>query len=126
MTELGRKVGEMNYDGLISGLNPAVRVTGGVIAAGAEERTYVRGTVFARSKTTNKLYVIGTETEEELVPDCVLCDDVTVGTEDETVAVYAAGCFNTNKITVAEGYTMTADDLDQLRMRSIVFVAALN
>lgn len=60
-------------------------------------------------------------------PDCVLCDDVTVGAEaDEIVAVYIAGCFNTGKITVKDGYTMTEADLDALRCRGIVFKAASN
>lgn len=58
-------------------------------------------------------------------PDCVLCDDVTVGTSnDETVAVYTAGCFNTSKVTVKTNYTITDADLDALRCRNIVFKAA--
>jgi len=57
--------------------------------------------------------------------DCILCDDVVVGTEsDENVSVYTAGCFNLNKVHVADGYTISATDFDALRKYSIVFKAA--
>lgn len=57
--------------------------------------------------------------------DCILCDDVVVGTEsDENVSVYTAGCFNLNKVHVATGYTISADDFDALRKYGIVFKAA--
>ena len=46
---LNEKLGEVEYDGLIAGLNPKKRVGPGVIAKGAAETTYVRGTVFAKS-----------------------------------------------------------------------------
>ena len=62
---------------------------------------------------------------ETLTPDCVLCDDVEVGTAaDENVAVYTAGCFDPDKVTVAESYTISQTDKDNLRMRGIVFKAA--
>ena len=58
--------------------------------------------------------------------DCILCDDVVVGTEsDENVSVYTAGCFNLNKVHVATGYTISADDFDALRKYGIVFKAAV-
>ena len=44
---LNEKLGEVEYDGLIVGLNPKKRVGPGVIAKGAAETTYVRGSVFA-------------------------------------------------------------------------------
>ena len=47
---------------------------------------------------------------------------VTVGTDaDEKVAVYTAGCFDPDKVTVAESYTISQTDKDNLRMRGIVF-----
>ena len=61
-------------------------------------------------------------TNETLTPDCVLCDDVTVGTDaDEKVAVYTAGCFDPDKVSVAASYSITETDKDNLRMRGIVF-----
>jgi len=50
--KLDRKVGEMNFDGLISDLTPPVEVRGRVIAKQATETTYKRGTVFAKGQAT--------------------------------------------------------------------------
>lgn len=123
---LSRKVGEMEYDGLVIGTTPDVQVGGRTIRKADKEAVYKRGTVFARSDKDNKLVVLGTDAAEgeTLVADCILCDDITVETEDVTAVVYTAGCFNTNKITVKDGYTMTEKDLDNLRKYSIVLKAA--
>ena len=74
-----------------------------------------------------KLVVLGTAavSNETLTPDCILCDDIEVGTAaDEKVAVYTAGCFDIGKVTVSASYTITEGDKDNLRMRGIVFKAA--
>ena len=90
----------------------------------------MRGTILAKSSGTagdGKLVVLGTtaETNETLTPDCILCDDTDVGTaEDVNVPVYFAGCFDPEKVTVDEGYTITEDDFDKLRERGILFKAA--
>ena len=71
--------------------------------------------------------VLGTAavSNETLTPDCILCDDIEVGTAaDEKVAVYTAGCFDIGKVTVLASYTITEGDKDNLRMRGIVFKAA--
>ena len=53
--------------------------------------------------------------------DCVLAEDVTVGTtDDENVLVYIAGCFNEDALIVAEGYTISAADKDELRKKGIL------
>ncbi|MCL1903995.1 MAG: head decoration protein [Oscillospiraceae bacterium] len=129
INELNQKVGEMSYDGLISDLNPPVEVRGRAIAKSTEKQTFVRGTIFAKSAGTNKLYVLGSvpEAGDTLLPDCVLCDDTTVGTADDVnVAVYTAGCFNPEKTTVKGGYEITETDFDELRKRNIVFKAVSN
>ena len=60
------------------------------------------------------------------VPDCILCDDVTVGTDaDVKVAVYKGGCFDPGKVTVKSGYTITAADKDKLRTYGIIFKAPM-
>lgn len=57
--------------------------------------------------------------------DCILCDDIEVGTADDVnAAVYTAGCFDPSKLTVASGYTLTDADYDALRKYGIVFKAA--
>lgn len=121
-----RKVGEMEFDGLVTGINPAVQVRGGIIAAPGGAVTYKRGTVFAKSTMDNKLYILGTTAAsgDTLTPDCILCDDTEMDGSDVTVAVYTAGCFDTGKVTVADSYTMSEADKDKLRERGIVFKAA--
>jgi hypothetical protein len=54
-------------------------------------------------------------------PDCILCDDVEVGTTaDENVAVYVSGCFNAAVLIMATGYTLSEADKDTLRMKGIL------
>ena len=190
---LYNKVGEMEYDGLITDLTPPVQVRGGTIAHGVAAAEYVRGTIMAKD-SSGKLHIFGTNAPGEVtedfngdgtattftltadvlplkikgvkvgtsaatvtaynaqtgvvtvsaapaagtenvhvtydnpegdVPDCILCDDIAVGTTtDEKTSVYTAGCFDPEKCTVAEGYTLTTADKDALRMRGIVFKAA--
>ena len=92
--------------------------------------TIKRGTVLAKSGGTagdNKLVVLGTAaaSNEVLTAYCILCDDVAVGTTDDVIApVYLMGCFNSNKVIVADSYTMTEADKDALRNGGIVFKAA--
>jgi hypothetical protein len=53
--------------------------------------------------------------------DCVLCDDITVGTtSDENVAVYVSGCFNEDALIMDEDYTLTEADKDELRKKGIL------
>ena len=125
MAILNRKVGDMSYDNLIAGITPPVHVNSGILRKLAAKTTYARGTVLAKSSGTagdGKLVILGTEAieNETLTPDCILCDDVTVGTDaDVDVAVYTAGCFNVDALIVNTGYTMTEDDKDKLRERGI-------
>ena len=118
--ELRQKLGSMEYDGLITGLNPPVRVDGGTIAKLEAATVLKRGTLLGKSEDGLLSVYGGTGT-----PDCILCDDTEVDTaEDTPVDVYAAGCFDPEKVTVAEGYTITQADRDKLRTYSIIFKAA--
>lgn len=126
MAELNRKVGEMNYDGLITDLTPPVQVRGGAVAMLAADETYPRGTILAKSSNSGKLYILGTTAAggDTLTPDCILCDDTEIGAvADVNAAVYTAGCFDPGKVTVKSGYTITEADKDKLRERNIVFQA---
>ncbi len=58
--ELGKKLGEMAYDGLITNLTPPVQVFGGTICKLSAEATYPRGTLLAKSTKDGKLYILGT------------------------------------------------------------------
>jgi len=122
MTSISRKVGEMEFDGLITNNIPPVQVQGGTIAAVDTATTYKRGTLLAKSSDDNKLYILGTA--GTLTPDCVLCDDIEVGSDDVTVVVYTAGCFDLNKIITADAYNISEKDKDKLRERGIVFKTA--
>ena len=118
--ELRQKLGSMEYDGLITGLNPPTRVDGGTIAKLAAPATLKRGTLLVKADSGLLSIYDGTGT-----PDCILCDDTEVGTaEDVPVDVYVAGCFDPEKVTVGDGYTITQADKDKLRTYSIVFKAA--
>ena len=118
--ELRQKLGSMEYDGLITGLNPPTRVDGGTIAKLAAPATLKRGTLLGKADSGLLSIYDGTGT-----PDCILCDDTEVGTaEDVPVDVYVAGCFDPEKVTVGDGYPITQADKDKLRTYSIVFKAA--
>ena len=127
--DLNRKIGEMNYDGLISDTNPAVRVGGGTIRALAAEAVLTRGTIMAKSSGSagdGMLVPLGitAKADETLTPNAILCDDLEVGTSESiNVPVYLAGCFDPGKCAVNTGYTVTEDDKDKLRERGIVFKA---
>lgn len=130
MTNLSKKLGEMDFDGLLTDIKPAPEVRGGTIRKLSAAATLKRGTILAKSSGTGgdgKLVALGTTavSNEALTPDCVLCDDVEIGTAaDENAAVYTAGCFDPDKVSVAYGYSITDGDKDNLRMRGIVFKAA--
>ena len=130
MSELSKSLGTMEFDGLIADINPKLVVSGGTIRKLSKADTIKRGTVLAKSGGTagdNKLVVLGpaAASNEVLTAYCILCDDVAVGTTDDVIApVYLMGCFNSNKVTVADSYTMTETDKDALRNGGIVFKAA--
>lgn len=133
MQELSRKLGEMEYDGLITGMTPPTQVGAGTIAKLDAEAVYRRGTVLTKSAQDGKLRILGTtpptpesgQTADVYTPDCILCDDTQVGTTDDVaVCVYTAGCFDPGKLTIAEGYTLTEADKDKLRGYGIVLRAA--
>lgn len=130
MADLYRNVGEMNYDGLITDLLPAVIVRGATVRKLATAATLKRGTILAKSGGTagdGKLVILGTtaETNETLTPFAVLCDDIAVGTsEDVVTSVYMSGCFDLSKCTVADSYEITDADIDALRAYGIMFKVA--
>ena len=130
MVELSRKIGEMNYDGLITDITPKTEVRAGTIRKLSAAGTLKRGTILAKSSGTagdGKLVILGSTAanNETLTPNCILCDDVDVGTSaDVTVPVYTAGGFATEKVIVNSGYTITDADYDTLRKYGIVFKSA--
>ncbi len=126
---LNRMVDTMTYDGLISGLTPEAKVKGVTIRKLSAAATLVRGTILAKSSGSagdDKYVILGTTaaSNETLTADCILADDIDVGTTDDVnAAVYDMGCFDPAKLTVKSGYTITEADKDVLRERGIYLVA---
>lgn len=129
---LNDKVGSMEYDKLIAGITPPVKVASGIITKLSAAATYPRGTVLCRSSGTGddgKLKILGTTAveNETLTPDCILCDDEDIGTDaDANVAVYVMGCFNEDALTVDDEHTITQADKDTLRERGIYLAQVLD
>ena len=129
---LNDKVGSMEYDKLIAGITPPVKVASGIITKLSAAATYPRGTVLCRSSRTGgdgKLKILRTTAveNETLTPDCILCDDEDIGTDaDANVAVYVMGCFNEDALTVDDEYTITQADKDALRERGIYLAQVLD
>lgn len=122
----------MTYDGLISGLAPEPVIAAGKIRKLGTAATLARGTVLAKSSGTagdDLLVILGTTagTNETLTAYCILADDTAVGTSaDVNAAVYMAGSFNPDKITVKSGYTITEADKDALRNGGIFLVPTID
>jgi len=120
-------IGKMEYDGLIAGLEPAAVIGAGFILGGESDTEYKRGTAFSKYDD-GKLVILGTEAGEgnDLTPDCILCEDTVVGADDTPAPVYVAGCFDPEKIIVADGYQLTDKDKDAFRVRGIYLCDKIN
>ena len=65
-------------------------------------------------------------TNETLTANCILAEDVEVGTTaDVTVLAYRTGHFTRNKLAVASGYTLKATDEEELRKAGILLSDAI-
>ena len=129
---LDETVGSVEYDELINSGNPAADVFSVTIRKEATEaKTLERGTVLALSGGTagdGKLVVLGTTAKENetLTANCILADDVEVGTAaDKDATAYRTGNFNRNKLIVADGYTLKATDEEELRKCGIILNTAI-
>ncbi len=132
MSRLDENLGSVGFDNLIGGTYPAAEVFSIEIRKEtAEAVTYKRGTAFALSSGTagdGKHVTLGTTAaaNETLTANCVLAEDVEVGTgADATAIAYRTGHFNSNSLTVAEGYTLTAADKEALRVAGILLSDAV-
>ena len=132
MTNLSKKLGEMNFDGLFTDVVPAVQVRGGTIRKQTTSAvTLKRGTILAKSYGTagdGKLVILGSTAtaNETLTANCILAEDVEVGTTaDVTVLAYRTGHFARNKLAVASGYTLKATDEEELRKAGILLSDAI-
>ena len=124
--DLHEKLGTVTPENLFAKLDPPALKEAGVIRKLGTAGTLKRGTLLAKSSGSagdGKLVIFGTTaaTNETLTADCVLCDDIDVGTtDDENVLVYIAGNFNEDALIMASGASLTEDDRTALRVRGII------
>ena len=106
-------------DGLVCGVNPATEAF--MVTIKANAGALKRGTVLAID-STGKMVVLGSGTG---TANCILCDDIEVGSADVVAAAYRAGHFAVEKLTVASGYTIKAADKEALRDAGILLSNAV-
>ena len=122
---LNQKMGSVAYDGLLVDNFPPADVFNVKIRKGTAVETLKRGTVMALSTGTagdEKCVILGTAaaSNETLAANCILCDDVLVGTEDVNALAYRTGHFARNKIIVKDGHTFSKADEEALRNGGIL------
>lgn len=114
--QLVNKAGEVGQDNLIAKLFPPAETFGVIIKAG--EGKLARGTVLALGED-GTYTVLTTATTGKA--NCVLADPVDAsGADNVTGVAYRTGHFNSNALIVAEGYTMTIKDKEELRKGGIL------
>ena len=112
---LCNKVGEIGQDNLTAKLFPPAETFGITVAGGEGELQ--RGTVMA---LVDGSYVV-LDAYSTGNANCVLADPVDATGEDGVTAVaYRVGHFNRKALIVADGYTMTATDEEELRKGGIL------
>ena len=128
--DLHEKIGVVTPENLFAGLDPRALTKAGVLRKLGTAATLVRGTLLAKSSGSagdGKLVIFGTTaaTNETLTADCVLAEDVAVGTSaDEPALVFITGNFNEDELTLASGASLTEADRDALRVRGILLGAS--
>lgn len=111
---LCNKVGEIGQDNLFAKLHPAALTFGVKIPAGAG--ALERGTVLAL--VDGEYAVLSAANTGKA--NCVLADPVDATSEEAVGVAYRAGHFNRKALIVAEGYTMTIEDEEELRKCGIL------
>ena len=124
--DLHEKIGSVTPENLFAGLEPSPITKTGTIRKLGTAGTLKRGTLLAKSSGSagdGKLVIFGTTaaTNETLTADCVLAEDVPVGTaNDEAALVYITGNFNEDELILTSGASLTEADRDALRVRGIL------
>lgn len=131
MADYSKKIGKMQFDGLIADITPKTVVQAGTIKKLTATTVLQRGTLLAKADDGNLVVfctkVTTGEGDSATVSTlknayAVLCDNVEIGTDDNvTVPVYTKGCFNLEKVIAADSYTITDADIDEFGKNGIVF-----
>lgn len=124
--DLHEKLGSVVPENLFAGLEPSALKKTGTLRKLGTAGTLARGTLLAKSSGSagdGKLVIFGTTaaSNETLTADCVLAEDVPVGTSaDEPALVFITGNFNEDALILASGASLTEDDRTDLRVRGII------
>lgn len=113
-TNLCNKVGTCAADNLIAKIHPAAEIFGVTIPAGSG--VLKRGTVLALNGGAYSVLSDATTGKA----NCVLADDVDATDADAAAVAYRCGHLNRNALIVADGYTLTAADAEELRKCGIL------
>ncbi len=129
---LDETIGAVGFDNLINGQYPPAEVfTVKIRKEATEAKTYKRGTVLALSAGTagdGLRVILGTaaKSDETLTANCVLADDVEVGTASDAVATaYRTGHFNENSLITDNSHAISETDKEALRSAGILLSDAV-
>lgn len=120
MSRLDELVGAVGFDNLINGTYPPAEVFHVEVAGG--QGKLERGTLLATADGGMKMIDAATTGKA----NAVLADAIDTGDGDAVVALaYRTGHFNANTLIVAEGYEITAEDKEALRVAGILISDAV-
>ena len=128
--DLHEKLGAVTPENLIAQLDPPALKRAGVIRKLGTAGTLKRGTLLAKSSGSagdGKLVIFGTTaaTNETLTADCILAEDIAVGTSnDENALTFYQGNFNEDALIIKSGASIADSDKDDLRLRNIILGAS--
>lgn len=128
---LDETIGAVGFDNLINGQYPPAEVfTVKIRKEATEAKIYKRGTVLALSTGTagdGLRVILGTaKSNETLTANCVLADDVEVGTASDAVATaYRTGHFNENSLITDNSHAISETDKEALRSAGILLSDAV-
>lgn len=129
---LDENIGAVEYDGLIVNNVPVADVFSVTIRKETAATVLKRGTVLALpgsgTAADGCMVILGSTatTNETLTANCILAEDVEVGTTaDVTALAYRTGHFARNKLAVASGYALKATDEEELRKAGILLSDAI-
>ena len=128
--DLHEKLGTVTPENLIAQLDPPALKKAGLIRKLGTAGTLARGTLLAKSGGSagdGKLVIFGSTpaTNETLTADCILAEDIAVGTSnDENALVFYQGNFNEDALIIKSGASIGDGDKDDLRLRNIILGAS--
>lgn len=117
MSNILQNLGAMSYDNLFARADVHALTGSGIVASGAK---LDRGTVVAMDG--GKLVAMTTDK----TPYGILTDAVDASAADTVAEVYLSGYFNKNALKVADGYELTATDIQALRTNGIYVEISAN